>query len=204
MEAGADLSVMDNQNHTALDYANALGLVQLIESMSKENAGNADAYGNTPLHQACYNGQGEVVKTMLTRDDIDINARNDSKQTPLVAAVSEDNLLIAELLLDAGADPNISGQYGCSPLHVAAGNVNEHLVKRLIAAGANINERNEDGETALIIAARKGSNYIVEALIEGGADVTYADIYEHTALYYATEAGNNDIVEKLLMAGAEN
>ncbi len=58
VELGADISIMDNQNHTALDYANALGLVQLIESMSNENAGNADAFGNTPLHQACYNEQG--------------------------------------------------------------------------------------------------------------------------------------------------
>ena len=55
---------------TALDYANALGLVQLIESMSNENAGNADAFGNTPLHQACYNEQGEVVKAMLAKGEL--------------------------------------------------------------------------------------------------------------------------------------
>ncbi len=204
IELGADINVMDNQNHTAIDYANALGLVQLLESMSKENSGNADAYGNTPLHQACFNEQGEVVKAMLAKGDIDINARNDSKQTPLYVAAAQDNLLIAELLLEAGADTNISGSNGYSPLHVAAGNMNERLVKKLLEHGANINERDENGETALIIAAKRGSNYIVEALIEKGADVTYADLAEHTALYYATEAGYNDIVEKLLVAGAEN
>jgi len=205
IELGADTSVMDNQNHTALDYANALGLVQLIESMAKENSGNADSFGNTPLHQACHNGQGEVVKAMLAKGDMDINARNDDKETPLFLAVAENNILIAELLLDAGADTNISGGHGGnSRLHIAAANENEHLVKSLLTHGARINERNEDGETALIIAAIKGNNYITGTLLEHGADFTYADQDEHTALYYAAEGGYNDITEKLLIAGAEN
>ena len=192
-------------SRTALDYANALGLVQLIESMAKENSGNADSFGNTPLHQACHNGQGEVVKTMLAKGDMDINARNDDKETPLFLAIAEDNILIAELLLEAGADANIPGGRGSnSPLHIAAANENEHLVKSLLAHGAKIDERNEDGETALIIAAIKGNNYIVGTLLDNGANFTYADQDEHTALYYAAEGGYNDIAEKLLIAGAEN
>lgn len=115
MELGADSSVMDNQNHTALDYANALGLIQLVDSLSAEGSGNTDSYGNTPLHQACHNGQGEVVKAMLAKGGMDINARNDEKMTPLYMAVLEDNLLIADLLLEAGADANISGCNGNSP-----------------------------------------------------------------------------------------
>ena len=201
MELGADSSVMDNQNHTALDYANALGLIQLVDSLSAEGSGNTDSYGNTPLHQACHNGQGEVVKAMLAKGGMDINARNDEKMTPLYMAVLEDNLLIADLLLEAGADANISGN---SPLHAAAENENEHIIKNLLAHAAKIDERNEDGETALIIAARHGNNYIVGTLLDKGANVTYVDAAEHTALYYATEGGYNDIVEKLLMAGAEN
>lgn len=205
VESGADTTIMDNQNHTALDYANALGMVQLIESIAKDNSGNADAFGNTPLHQACHNGQGEVVKTMLAKGEMDINARNDDKETPLFLAVAENNILIAELLLEAGADANIPGGRGSnSPLHIAAANENEHLVKSLLSHGANIDERNEDGETALIIAAIKGNNYIVGVLLDKGANFTYADQDEHTALYYAAEGGYNDITEKLLIAGAEN
>lgn len=86
-----------------------------MDSLSRESSGNADAYGNTPLHQACINGQGEVVKAMLAKGDIDLNARNDEKLTPLFMAVMSDNLLIADLLLEAGADPNISGADGNSP-----------------------------------------------------------------------------------------
>ena len=106
---GADVTIMDNQGRNAFDYANALGLVQLMESMSQESLGNADSFGNTPLHHACYNGQGEMVKEILAKGGIDINARNDEKLTPLYIAVMQDNLMVAELLLEAGADSNISG-----------------------------------------------------------------------------------------------
>ena len=184
-----------------MDYANAMGLVQLIDSLGSSE--NTDSFGNTPLHQACYNGQSEMIKTMLAKDHTTINTRNDEKMTPLHVAVSTDNILISELLLEAGADTNISGLYGNSPLHTAAKNNNEYLVKKLLMHNASIDERNEAGETALIIASRNGSNYIVGTLLEHGAAVSYVDKAEHTALYYATENGNSDIVEKLLLAGAE-
>ena len=204
IELGADASAADNAGRTALDYANAYGLVQLIGNISADEAGTTDAYGNTPLHQACHNGQSEVVKAMLASGKCNINARNDGMFTPLCTAAEDDNLLIAELLLDAGADANINGEEGNTPLHYAANNGNERLVKKLIACGAKLDERNESGETALILAAHGGFNYVVGALIDGGADVTVADLDGHTALYYATEAGYNDIVEKLIIAGAEN
>lgn len=138
IELGADAAAADNSGRTALDYANAFGLVQLIGAISADGAGTTDAYGNTPLHQACHNGQSEVVKAMLKSGKCDIDARNDAMFTPLCTAADEDNLLIAELLLDAGADANIGGAHGYTPLHFAADNGNERLVKKLIACGAKL------------------------------------------------------------------
>lgn len=203
LELGIDAEIADNNGHKAMDFANAFGLVQLVETLSSQSA-STDSSGNTPLHQACYNGRAEVVKALLAKSKSNINARNDFKRTPLCIAADENNLLIAELLIDAGADVNLSGQHGNTPLHSASFNGNEQLVKKLLAAGAAINERNESGETALIICSERGYNFIVATLLEKGADVTCADSDGHTALYYATENGSNDIVEKLIIAGAEN
>ena len=69
---GADASVKDNENRTALDYANALGLPYFIADVSIDNAGEADAYGNTYLHQSCFNGQSEVVKVVLAKGEADM------------------------------------------------------------------------------------------------------------------------------------
>ncbi len=114
---GADTTLADDKGRTALDYANAMGMVQLVEAVSAGNAGNTDSFGNTALHQACYNNQSEVVKAMLAKDGVDINACNDEKLTPLYIAAAEDNLLIAELLMESGADVNIGDNYGDSPLY---------------------------------------------------------------------------------------
>lgn len=115
---GADVSIMDNKNNTALDYANAFGLTQLIEEMSAPDMYTADSFGNTPLHQSCFNEQSEVVNAMLKRSEVDVNAVNNDKMTPLFIAVMRDNLLIAETLLKAGADPNLKDNKGNSPLHL--------------------------------------------------------------------------------------
>ena len=200
---GADASVLDNKHHTALDYANALGLTQLIEEMSKFSSGNTDAYGNTPLHQSCYNGQSEVVKAMLATKITDINVCNDEGITPLYFAVMRNNLFITELLLEAGADADKKDNHGNAPLHLAARNENEHIIKKLLEHGANVNVRTERGETALIAAAKTGNNYVVAELLLANADVSCKNTAGYTALYYATEGGYNDIVEKLLAAGAE-
>ena len=203
IELGADVSILDNKHHTALDYANALGLTQLIGEMSKYSTGTTDAYGNTPLHQSCYNGQSEVVKAMLAEKTVDINVCNDEGITPLYFAVMRNNLFITELLLEAGADADKKDNHGNTPLHLAARNENEHIVKRLLENGADANARTERGETALIAAAKTGNNYVAAALLSALADVSCKDTSGHTALYYAAEGGYNDIVEKLLAAGAE-
>ncbi len=94
---GADTTLMDNTNRTALDYANALGLTQLIEGLSTGGGQNTDSFGNTALHQSCSNGQSEAVKAMLAGKDVDINALNDQGRTPVFFSVMQDNLLITEL-----------------------------------------------------------------------------------------------------------
>lgn len=200
---GADVSIKDNENRTAVDYANALGLPYFIADVSVDSVGETDAYGNTPLHQSCFNGQSEVVKVMLAKGNVDVNAVNNAGETPLFTAVGRDNIYVSELLLDAGALPDKNTNEGVSPLHAAAANGNEHMVDLLIRHNADINGRAKGGETALIIAAEKGLNNVVSTLLEKGADVTCTDEFEHTALYYATENGFNEIVELLLMAGAE-
>ena len=70
LELGIDADIADNNGRKAIDYANAFGLVQIIEAMSSTSE-NRDSSGNTSLHQACYNGQSEVVKAMLAKNKSD-------------------------------------------------------------------------------------------------------------------------------------
>ena len=66
-----------------------------------------NAHGCTPLHVACNNGQ-DVVVDVLLQHKATINQLNIQGQTPLhYAAWSHHGALCMELLVKAGADPNV-------------------------------------------------------------------------------------------------
>ena len=199
-----DLKLKDNDNHMAIDYATSSGLRELVKALSQTEEEHTDAYGNTTLHHACWNEQGEVVKVLLQKDKDNVNRLNDDGESPLILAVKRSNLVITELLLGAGAKPEIGDLNGVMPLHIAAGKGDLFVAKALIGAGAGIDIKTTEGQTPLIIGAKMGKNDFTAMLIEMGADVNGVDNEQHSALHYASEAGYTEIVEQLLTAGAEN
>ncbi len=201
---GIDISVEDHNNRTAIDYATASGQARLVQALSAAGEEHTDSFGNTTLHHACWNNQGEVVKALLEKDSAQINKLNNDGETPLLTAVRQSNLMIAELLLAAGAETNHADIHGVTPLHAAAGKGDVFIGKALLAAGADINQKTIEGQTPLILAAQRGRNDFTAMLIEAGADVNAVNNSQRSAMYYASEAGYTEIVEQLLMAGAEN
>lgn len=198
-----DIKLKDKANHMAVDYATSSGLRELVKALPQSEEEHSDAYGNTTLHHACWNEQGEVVKVLIEKDKDSVNKVNDRGESPLILAVKRSNLVITELLLLAGAQPELADLDGIMPLHIAAENGELFVAKALLGAGAGIETKTTDGQTPLILAARRGRNDLTAMLIEAGADVNQVDNEQHSALYYAAEAGFTEIVEQLLMAGAE-
>ncbi len=198
-----DIKIKDHDNRMAIDYATASGLRELVKALSSAEE-HTDAYGNTTLHHACWNGQGEVVKVLLEKDKESVHKLNDDGETPLMLAVKRSNLVITELLLQAGAKPDCADLNGIMPMHIAAENGDLFVAKALLDAGASVDGKTAEGQTPLIVAARSGRNDFTAMLIENSAEVNAVDNEQHSALYYASEAGRTEIVEQLLMAGAEN
>lgn len=201
IEQGADTEITDNSGHKAIDYATAHGLKEVVIRLIVD--GTSDIQGNTPLHQAVFNGQSEIVCLLLSTSPDMIDVTNDAGETPLLIACMKGNLTIVNLLIDAGAEVNKALLNGNTPLHFAAGFGNKFIGNSLIAAQALVNVKNKNGETPLILASREGNNEFVALLVAHGADVNLVDNFQQTALYYAGERGYNEIVETLLMAGAE-
>lgn len=201
VDKGADTDIADSTGHKAIDYATAHGLREVVSRLSIEKS--SDVFGNTPLHQAVYNGQSEIVRTLLAASGEMLNAPNDNGETPLMIACMKANLMTATLLIEAGADVDKALLNGTAPLHFAAQSGNKFIGRALLEAKASINVQNENGETPLIMAAQTGNNEFVSLLCEYHADVNLADNLQHTALHYASERGYNEIVEMLLVEGAE-
>lgn len=102
-----------------------------------------NAYGNTPLHVACYNGQDVVVNELID-SGANVNQKNEKGFTPLhFAAASTHGALCLELLVGNGADVNMKvgakpkslpSVSGCAILiHHSAMKRNEFLVHAQIS-----------------------------------------------------------------------
>lgn len=115
----------------------------------------------------------------------DVNAKNGAYSgswTALMVACANGHIQIANILIENGADVNISDNTGETALMVASANDNLETIKLLIQHGADVNTKDIDGETALMVASQNGHIATINFLVENGADVNAKDSDGWTAL----------------------
>ncbi|KAK2090291.1 Serine/threonine-protein phosphatase 6 regulatory ankyrin repeat subunit A [Saguinus oedipus] len=179
---GAEVTCKDKKSYTPLHAAASSGMISVVKylldlgvdplSLQNEKVGNTrfteytsessmnepNAYGNTPLHVACYNGQDVVVNELIDCGAI-VNQKNEKGFTPLhFAAASTHGALCLELLVGNGADVNM--KFAAKIMGA---------IKSCIA-GAVIDCEDKNGNTPLHIAARYGHELLINTLITSGAD----------------------------------
>uniref|UniRef100_A0A8C1QI77 Kinase D-interacting substrate 220a n=1 Tax=Cyprinus carpio TaxID=7962 RepID=A0A8C1QI77_CYPCA len=113
-------------------------------------------------------------------------------------AAYKGRLEVAHLLLEKGANPNITGQYSVYPIIWAAGRGHAEIVQLLLQHGAKVNCSDKYGTTPLIWAARKGHYDCVMHLLENGANVDQEGANSMTALIVAVRGGFTEVVKELL------
>lgn len=95
------------------------------------NAFNSDGW--TPLHLACYFGQMDSAKLLLSLGaDVHIKAKNSNENMPLHAAVANKQIQAVDLLLTKGANVNAKQSGGWTSLHEASLLGDENMIKLLI------------------------------------------------------------------------
>lgn len=155
------------------------------------------------LEDATKAGDKKAV-TALLREKVDVNATEPGGSTPLAWAAERANDEIAELLLAAGAKPDIANSYGETPLTLACSNGDSLIVQKLLEAGASAKAARWNGETALMICARNGKADAVEQLMAHGADTSAVDqVKGQNALMWAAAEGQAAAVKVLLAHGAD-
>ncbi len=111
---------------------------------------------------------------MLLERAADVNAREDDGTTALAWAAARSNITIAELLLKAGANHDLTNELGIGPLSLAIPNgsaADEIQTPHRCGAAGNPNIARENGETPLMTAARLGQVEVMKLLLDGGAKV---------------------------------
>uniref|UniRef100_A0A8C1K6S5 Kinase D-interacting substrate 220a n=1 Tax=Cyprinus carpio TaxID=7962 RepID=A0A8C1K6S5_CYPCA len=172
--------------------------------------------GQTALMLASEQGSLEIVQELIRRGanvNLDDIVSSSSKHThpvtvrlllwtggwsALMWAAYKGRLEVAHLLLEKGANPNITGQYSVYPIIWAAGRGHAEIVQLLLQHGAKVNCSDKYGTTPLIWAARKGHYDCVMHLLENGANVDQEGANSMTALIVAVRGGFTEVVKELL------
>lgn len=125
-------------------------------------------FGESLLHIAARDFNGEEMCDTLIQSGYNVNARDDFGHTPLFAAINVGNTYIAQLLLDNKANVNHQSKDLDTPLIKAVVDNDYDMVKLLIENGAKVNMANKFDETPLKIACQENRMKIARLLIDNG------------------------------------
>jgi hypothetical protein len=101
----------------------------------------------------------------------DCNKRGPRGDTALMLACRAGLLVLATMLMEAGANISVANKQGDTALLLACKSGSLELATRLKDAGANISVANNQGDTALLAAVTVGNLELAELLVSSGADV---------------------------------
>jgi len=145
-------------------------LRSLLQKNVDVNVPQAD--GTTALHWAARWDDADAARA-LVRAGANARTANRAGAPPLFLATVNGSVVMIEILLKAGADPNQPVlTHGETPLMMAARTGKPDAVRLLLDNGAAVNAtENLRGTTALMWAAEQNNVEVVQLLAERGADI---------------------------------
>jgi ankyrin repeat protein len=124
---------------------------------------------------------------------------------PLLSAVTSGNIDIVKLLVENGANINLTAVNGSNSLLQSVIMNNTDMVKYLVSKGVKINIGGSERDIPLIVAIKNQNFDIVKVLVDGGADINWGN--NSPPLYYAIKIiyrrGTTDILKYLLEHGVD-
>ncbi|MCM1305591.1 MAG: ankyrin repeat domain-containing protein [Butyrivibrio sp.] len=178
-------------------------------NLAQDEPGEA---GNTPLHLACENGNGEAAALLISSGGDD-TIRNVKGETPAHLAMkkrkfggdmrSEERTAVLEALEHI----DIPGNNGRTPLMMLPEldlNMQIDVLPVLLEKGADVNRADDGGNTPLLLTAQKRSyKGLIKELFRAGADVNAENREGNTALHGALRYGDQESAIFLIKKGAD-
>ncbi|KAG9390846.1 Ankyrin repeats (3 copies) [Carpediemonas membranifera] len=176
---------------TAIDKAIARNERELLNIMLTESL---PCYRAELLVRFGAKGNLKMMKVILQTKDC-VNIRDKNGHTPLFNLAHGNARAAAQLLLDHGADPNVTTHSGMTPLHVAVRIGALGMATALIKNGANINAACSSGLRPIHMAASSGKTKGVVLLNQHKANLVAKTPDGMMATDFAIEAGHQKLAE---------
>ena len=203
LSKGAQVNHSNRSDETALMLAVSKGALEIAKTLIQAGASleHRDAAGRNLLMRALWDDTPATRLAMLRlllQHKVDVNGLSDSNSSPLMVAAQNQLSEEVELLLAAGADPNVANTYGYTALSQAVSRDDKRSVQNIIRAGANVNARDVVGRTAFMNAVHQGHMSVIDTLLNSNIDLDVQDKKGHTAFSLVTYMDSIELVDKLL------
>lgn len=135
--------------------------------------------GQAALLLAIQSDSPKTALVLAKHPQTRVNTQTHLDETPLMLAAIHNQLELAKILIQRGADVN---KPGWTPLHYAATRGHREMMRLLIENDAYIDSDSGNGTTPLMMAAYFASPLAVKLLLEEGADPTLVNTANVSAL----------------------
>lgn len=171
---------------------------------------DSKSYDFIELMRALFSNDLKKIESLLEKG-VNVNQRDGDSYFPLFIAARRGNHKAMQMLLDAGAEVNMTTAYGITALHRAVGSDHDgrcstsnylNCVEKLLKHGADPNFKDINGDTPLGDAICLNKNRrILDLLLSTGGDLTCVKNLKNIITSYNI---NSDIRELLLKNIDEN
>ena len=148
----------------------------------------------TPLYYSALCGFYDLVKHLAIKHPQYVNAIGGRYHFPLLAALCEDHVEVAELLIELGANVDLRGRTGETILLKALSQPQHHIVdivKFLLKHGSDVNARDGTLRSSLHLAESQGELEVAQMLVNHDADVNSRDSNGKTPFHILSESRTN-------------
>ena len=162
-----------------------------------------DKYGRTLVHHAVQSRNLELVKYLVLKHNMPVNAVDTNRTNPLHIATSTGELDLVTFLLLCDADVNAKDKTGKLPTAYAIKSGNVEVLDCLLSHGAIVADTSQGATSPLHLFSIRGDLGNVRKLVEQGFDLQKPDENERSALHCALLAKHFDVADYLLSKRAK-
>nr|XP_044993278.1 ankyrin repeat and SOCS box protein 3 isoform X2 [Jaculus jaculus] len=183
------------------------GNVKVLRNLLKKgrSVDVADNRGWMPIHEASYHNSVECLQMLIHKDPSEnyIKTKTFEGFCALHLAARQGHWKIAQILLEAGADPNERTLEETTPLFLAVENGQMDVIRLLLRHGASVNgSHSMCGWNSLHQASFQENAEIIKLLLKKGVQKECQDDFGITPLFVAAQYGKLESLSTLISSGA--